>query len=292
MNRLSLLFESPPWLIGVGVMLGISYAAILYYRTKVPWSKNTNYILAGIRFLLVTQVTLLLFGPLIRQIKNTSEAPSIVLAIDNSQSIAEIEDSTNQGKIQTGIMALRQAFEDQGYLTEIRTLDGPSALTEISFNANSSNLNEMLRGIQNDYESRNLSQVLLFSDGLYNLGSNPAFHPYNFKIQTVGLGDTTRRPDMNLNALLFNKIAYQGNNFPMIAELFSYNMAGKMVTVQVEKGGAILEKRQIRINNQNQYDQLEFLMEASEKWNAEIHQSGQFLWMVSLSYSNNSKRLT
>jgi hypothetical protein len=264
MNRLSLLFESPPWLIGVGVMLGISYAAILYYRTKVPWSKNTNYILAGIRFLLVTQVTLLLFGPLIRQIKNTSEAPSIVLAIDNSQSIAEIEDSTNQGKIQTGIMALRQAFEDQGYLTEIRTLDGPSALTEISFNANSSNLNEMLRGIQNDYESRNLSQVLLFSDGLYNLGSNPAFHPYNFKIQTVGLGDTTRRPDMNLNALLFNKIAYQGNNFPMIAELFSYNMAGKMVTVQVEKGGAILEKRQIRINNQNQYDQLEFLMEASE----------------------------
>jgi hypothetical protein len=71
MNRLSLLFESPPWLIGVGVMLGISYAAILYYRTKVPWSKNTNYILAGIRFLLVTQVTLLLFGPLIRQIKNT-----------------------------------------------------------------------------------------------------------------------------------------------------------------------------------------------------------------------------
>jgi hypothetical protein len=264
LSRLSLLFESPPWLIGVGVILGVAYAAILYYRTKAPWSKNTNYILAGIRFLMVTQLTLLLFGPLIRQIKNTSEAPSVVLAIDNSQSIAEIEDSTNLGKIQSDLVALRQAFEDQGYLTEIRTLDGPAVQTEISFNANSSNLNEMLRGIQNDYESRNLSHVLLFSDGLYNLGSNPAFHPYNFNIQTVGLGDTTRRPDLNLNALLFNKIAYQGNNFPMIAELFSYNMAGKMVTVQVEKGGAILEKRQIRINNQNQYDQLEFLMEASE----------------------------
>jgi hypothetical protein len=213
---------------------------------------------------MVTQLTLLLFGPLIRQIKNTSEAPSVVLAIDNSQSIAEIEDSTNLGKIQSDLVALRQAFEDQGYLTEIRTLDGPAVQNEISFNGNSSNLNEMLRGIQNDYESRNLSHVLLFSDGLYNLGSNPAFHPYNFNIQTVGLGDTTRRPDLNLNSLLFNKIAYQGNKFPMIAELFSYNMVGKMVTVQVEKGGAILEKRQIRINNQNQYDQLEFLMEAGE----------------------------
>lgn len=264
MNKLSLLFESPPWLIGVGVILGVTYAAILYYRSKVPWSRNTNYLLAGIRFLLVTQLTLLLFGPLIRQIKNTREAPSIVLAVDNSQSIAEIEDSTNLAKIQSDIVALRQVFEDQGYLAEIRTLDGPTAQTEISFNGNSSNLNEMLRGIQNDYESRNLSHVLLFSDGLYNLGSNPAFHPYNFNIQTVGLGDTTRRPDLNLNSLLFNKIAYQGNKFPMIAELFSYNLVGKMVTVQVEKEGAILERRQIRIKNQNQYDQLEFLMEASE----------------------------
>jgi hypothetical protein len=213
---------------------------------------------------MVTQLTLLLFGPLIRQIKNTREAPSIVLAIDNSQSIAEIENSARLVQFQSALIALKQNLEDQGYLAEIRTLDGPLDEHEISFNANSSDLNEMLRGIQNDYESRNLSHVLLFSDGLYNLGSNPAFHPYNFNILTIGLGDTTRRPDLNLNSLLYNKIAYQGNKFPIVAELFSYNMVGQTVNVQVEKSGTILERKQIRISNQNHYDQLEFLLEASE----------------------------
>ena len=264
MNKLSLLFESPPWLIGVGVLLGVLYAGILYYRTKVPWGKNTNYLLAAIRALMVTQLTLLLFGPLIRQIKNTSESPSIVFAVDNSKSVAEIEDSIRLSELQSELGAMRNDLEDEGYLTEIRTLDGITDQGEIEFNENSSNLNEMLRGIQNDYESRNLSRVFLFSDGLYNLGSNPAFHPYNFYINTIGLGDTTKRPDLNLNSLLYNKIAYQGNKFPIIAELFSYNMMGQTVNVQVVKGGEILERRQVKINNQNQYDQVEFLLEASE----------------------------
>ena len=93
MDKFSLLFESPPWLIGVGILIGLAYAAILYYQTKVVWGKNTNYLLAGLRFLMVTQLTLLLFGPLIRQIKNTKESPSIIFAVDNSRSISEIEDS-------------------------------------------------------------------------------------------------------------------------------------------------------------------------------------------------------
>ncbi len=244
--------------------MGVAYAAILYYRTKVPWGKNTNYLLAAIRALMVTQLTLLLFGPLIRQIKNTKEPPTVVFAIDNSQSIAEIEDSVQISEIESQISALKNDLEDNGYLTEMRSFNGVIDNNDIVFNANSSNLNYLIQSIQNDYESRNLSSVLLFSDGLYNLGSNPAFHPYNFQILTIGLGDTTKRPDLNLNSLLYNKIAYQGNQFPVIAELFSYNMVGKMVNIQIEKGGNVLERKQVRVTNQNQYDQIEFLMEASE----------------------------
>ena len=178
MDKLSLLFESPPWLIGVGVLIGLFYAIILYFRSKVPWGKNTNHVLAGLRFLMVTQLTLLLFGPLIRQIQNTRESPSIVFAIDNSQSISEIEDSISISIFQNFINSVQQEFLEAGYFTEIRTLHGQlEQNAAIQFNEISSNLNDMLMGIQNDYESRNLSNVLLFSDGLYNLGNNPAFHP-------------------------------------------------------------------------------------------------------------------
>jgi len=265
MNKYSLLFDSPPWLIGVGVLLGLAYAALLYYKTKVLWSKYTNYLLASLRFLMVTQLTLLLFGPLIRQIQNEAEAPSIVFAVDNSQSVSEIEDSISLNQFQYDIDMLQEAFVDKGYFTEIRTIGANQSVSiPIRFDETSSNLNEMLKEIQNDYESRNLSSVLLFSDGLYNLGSNPAYHPYNFQINSIGLGDTTQRPDLNLNALLYNKIAYQGNKFPLVAELFAYNLDGKTVTVQLAKGNRILERKQIKINNKNQFDQIEFLVEADE----------------------------
>ena len=107
MNKLSLLFESSPWLIGVGVLIGLAYAAVLYFRTKTPWGKNINYVLAVFRFLMVTQLTLLLFGPLIRQIKNSIESPTIIFAIDNSQSISEIEDSTSRANLENSIYSLR-----------------------------------------------------------------------------------------------------------------------------------------------------------------------------------------
>jgi hypothetical protein len=214
---------------------------------------------------MVTQLTLLLFGPLIRQIQNSAEYPSIVFAVDNSQSIAEIEDSTGMAEVRSKIGQLKEVFENEGYLTEIRTIGAvQNEVKDIYFDQSSSNLNAMLKSIQNDYESRNISNVVLFSDGLYNLGNNPAFNPYNFPISTVGLGDTTQRPDLNLNALLYNKIAYQGNKFPLIAELFSYNLAGNTVTLQLSKGGTIIEQKQLRINNQNQFDQVEFLIEAEE----------------------------
>ena len=265
MDKFSLLFESSPWLIVVGVLIGVAYATILYYRIKTPWSKRTNYVLAGLRFLMVTQLTLLLFGPLIRQIQNTKEPPSLVIAIDNSQSITEIEDTTSINTFKENLVTLEQTFSSKGYTTEIRTLNKVvEKNTDFQFNENSSNLNALLQGIQNDYESRNLANVILFSDGLYNIGNNPAYHPYNFPISAVGLGDTTQRPDLNLNAILYNKISYQGNKFPIVAELFSYNLAGNTVTLQLEKGKTVIEQKQIKIINKNQFDQVEFLVEAAE----------------------------
>ncbi len=265
MNNLSLLFESPPWLVLVGILIGITYAGLLYYRTKTPWGKNINYVLAALRFIMVSLLTLLLFGPLIRQLKNSKEAPTIVFAIDNSQSIAEIEDSTSLAEFKSKMIALQQKLSDYGYLTEIRTLNGKAEPEDdIQFDGQSSNLNEMLLGIQNDFESRNLANVLLFSDGLYNLGSNPVFRPYNFPVSTIGLGDTSQRPDLNLNAILFNKIAYQGNKFPIVAELISYNLSGEEVVLQLYENGKVIDRKKVKINNQNQFDQIEFIIDAVE----------------------------
>ena len=265
MKKFSLLFESPPWLIFVGIVLGIGYAALLYYKRSGPWGKNLNYLLAFLRFALVTQLTLLLFGPLIRQIKNSSEPPTVVLAIDDSESIGQIEDSSQTNGLKERIASLENALSKKGYSVDIRTLDQKNiSANNIQFRTKSTDLDAMLKGIQNDYESRNLASVVLMSDGIFSLGMNPTYSHYGFPVNTVGLGDTTKKPDINLNALQFNKIAYQGNKFPIMAEIKSVGMPDKEFTIQVSLKGKVLESKKISVKKRDQFDRVQFLMDAKE----------------------------
>lgn len=268
MSQYNLLFESPPWLIGIGVLMGFLYAAGLYYKYKGPWGQNLNRFLAVLRFLLITQLTLLLFGPLIRMIKNTYEAPAIVFAIDNSISISEVVDSAKQVEFKQQLETLRKNLENAGYNTEIQTLENPlprTNIVEINYSAKTTNLYALLNKIRNNYESRNLAEIILVSDGLINRGMNPVYQDYPFKILTIGLGDTIRHPDINLNALLYNKIAYQGNKFPLVAELFTSGLIGKVIDINILNKGRIVTSKQVKITQDEQFDRVHFLLEAKEK---------------------------
>jgi len=266
MTKFSLLFDSPPWLIGLGILIGAAYAFILYYKKPGPWGKQFNTFLAILRFLLVTQLTLLLFGPLIRQIRNTYEPPAIVLAVDNSSSVAEMTDSARLMQLLEETFDGLQTLEKKGYITEIRTLDPNKSIqspSEVSYHELSTDLSSMISSIQNDYESRNLSSVILVSDGLYNRGINPTYRSVGFPIYTIGVGDTVQRPDINLNTLLYNKIAYQGNQFPIVAEILSSGLSGREIIIRVENRGQTLATETVGISSNEQFDQVRFTLEAT-----------------------------
>ena len=182
MQHFNLLFESSPWFILLCVLAGLIYSVTVYYKSKTPWTPWTNIILAILRFLFVFMICLLLLGPLIRQIFNTYEEPVIVLAIDNSESIAEVEQETSRNNLINQLKEISTDLEGLNYRTEIRTFNqklSPDQIDSIHFNSNHSDLNLMLNNIQNDFESRNLSEVVLLSDGIYNQGSNPLYQHFN-----------------------------------------------------------------------------------------------------------------
>jgi len=267
MSRYNLFFESSPWLIAVGVLIGLLYTLILYYKNKGPWNKNLNLILATLRFLLVTQLTMLLFGPLVRMIKNTYEKPAIVFAIDNSISISEVIDSTHLIEFKHQLETLRKNLETTGYKTEILTLDDQGPLINISdvdFRAEKTDLFYLLDNIMNMYESRNLAKVIMVTDGLFNRGTNPVYKNYPFNIFTVGLGDTIQHPDINLNALLYNRIAYQGNKFPLVAEVFTSGLEGNELAINIYNKGNKIASKIVQINRGEQFDRVQFLLEANE----------------------------
>ncbi|HMR57649.1 MAG TPA: VWA domain-containing protein, partial [Cyclobacteriaceae bacterium] len=212
-----LIFESSPLYIFLCAVAGLGYAFVLY-RAKHTWSKQVNRVLFGLRTLLVFFLAMLLLGPVLKLITNQFEKPTWVYLVDSSSSVAEVLDSANRVALGRQVNASREGMADQGYETKLFDLTG-SEITEPVFNAPSSDINRGIQNIVQQFEGRNLAGIVLLSDGIYNSGASPVYAPIRVPVYTVGVGDTTARVDLVLKNVAFNKIAYEGNQFPVRAQV-------------------------------------------------------------------------
>lgn len=241
---------------------GISY---LVYTKKAPWNGLTNWLLNGLRFLLIFVLLILLLNPLLNQMVNEVEQPSFVIAVDNSTSMTQGLDSTQQQSLLADADLLKQKLESKDFEVFLHTLNGkPAEFNQIVFDQKTTNLDRWLRDIQSSYEGKNLGGVYLISDGKYNQGTSPAFFPYNYPVYAVGVGDTLQKQDLVLQNVLYNKLAYQGNKFPVVAEVVNHGFAGHSVRLEVRGNGKVLAAENVKLNSAEGLTRVELEVEAGE----------------------------
>lgn len=258
MNQQRLLLEySAGWIL-VCLALGFLYAWVLY-ADKNPWSKRVNDLLMALRALVVAVLAFLLLGPLLKLIRNEEEKPVWVLVVDDSQSVLTGGATTDEVRTQVASMSRVLAAGD--YLTEMRTLSGRDSL---SFTHIQSDLAGAFRKVQNDFEGRNLAGMVLLSDGLYNSGSSPLYLDYRVPVYTVGLGDTTVRPDLAIRQVAYNKVVYQGNRFPVRVEVLATRAPKTSLMLRLRKGAQLMASREISLSSGNLVV-VDFEVEAREK---------------------------
>ena len=265
MQQVQLLFDNSPWLLIPCMLVGAAYALLLYIKSRgfryASWGRQVNYLLTGLRFLLVSLLCLLFVGPFIKQIKNTLEEPIVVFAVDNSASVPAV-DSTGITDLKSALQQAATELGEQDYTLDIRTYEGLQNIDSLRFDHPSSDLGHLLNTIASDYEGRNLASVVLFSDGIYNQGVSPTYRPYNFRVNAVGLGDTIPKQDINVQNVYFNKIAYQGNKFPMVAEVANTGFEGQTARVTVSRRGQVVASKLLRFDPRRDVNTIEFLLEA------------------------------
>jgi hypothetical protein len=130
---------------------------------------------------------------------------------------------------------------------------------------NATNLQSLLKGIASDYEQQNLVGVVLASDGIHNYGLSPQFTQLNFPVITIGLGDTIPARDLSIKSLNYNKVVYEGNRFPLIAEVYNNGFLNETVRVQVIKKGKVIGEKSIDLKGDEQINSVEFILDAELK---------------------------
>lgn len=281
-----LIFESHPLFLFLCLILGLGYAFFLY-RKKGTWSENTNKVLFALRALLVFLISALLVSPMLRQLINEAENPVVVMAVDNSESLSAVRDSIYLQSMMNRLAEMTENLKQNGFEVAYKYLDN-STVGRQSFDVDKTDLASLLNSIESEYEGRNLAKVVLMSDGIYNQGISPSFLNYNFEINTIGIGDTIPKSDISINALLFNRLSYQGNKFPIVAQIKHQGYENELVTVSVSKAGTTLSSKQLALSSSGSLQNVEFLIESSE--------SGFQRYLVSVSrkqeeltYDNNAK---
>ncbi|MET4107198.1 VWA domain-containing protein [Hymenobacter sp. UYP22] len=243
-----MLLSASPWFIALCLLAGLGYAALLY-SAKAPWSRSVNYALAAVRFAVVSFLCFLLLSPFLKSTTTTRQEPTLVLALDNSQSVGLFTPPAVLRQATQGLQQLAQELRGQGFNVETRTLSPtpPARPDSVRFQVAATDVDGLLSGIAEGYEGRNLAGVVLLSDGLVNQGRAPQFADYPFPIYAVGVGDTIPKKDLSLPALTYNRVAFSGNQFPIEAEIGYDGYAGSTATVQVRENGRVLQTRQVRL---------------------------------------------
>lgn len=241
MEHQRIILEASPAYVLLCILAGAGYAMLLY-RAKHPWPVAVNRVLFGLRAVLAFILAFLLLGPIIRQINNITEKPLFVILRDNSASVPEAVDSVTLDRVEGELEQLRESLEEKGYDVAVSDLSGEET-TEPVFNEPTTDLHGALQTVSNRYEGKKFGGVLLVSDGIYNAGMSPLFSSYNFPVNTLGVGDTTQRTDIAIRNVAFNKLAYQGNKFPVRVEVILKGMDNQRLNVALTHKGRVIDQQ-------------------------------------------------
>lgn len=264
-----LIFTYPTWWLLPIVLVAGLLSWFLYNKKDHPWSVAANWFLASLRFLTLFLLLSLTLDPIANLVTYEQEPPIVALAIDNSTSVLQNQDSA---QLVEQINQINRTLTGQDYLVPSYDLSGKLENRQLTFTATRSNLNQQLKDIVRDYEDQNLAAVIQLTDGIVTNGFLPSRSAFGQPILTVGLGDTIPPKDIRINTVISNKIVYLGNLFNANILISSDGYQGETVELTISKNG-----RQVKsdIVTLNQVQEIQATLEASEP--------GLFRYTVTLS---------
>ena len=277
-----LLLDYPWYFVLFCLMAGAGYSALLYYRTK-HFGKRLRWLLAAVRFVAVSLIAFLLLSPMVRLVRHDRERPIVVLAQDNSRSLALTKDSAfYRGDYLDALGKLADKLEGScevhTYRFDSKTEE--SSLDGIDYSGVATDMSALFQTIADQYRHRNLCAVVVAGDGLYNQGFNPveSARQLMVPVYSVSMGDTTLRRDAAVGHVRYNQRVTLHDHFPVEVTLLATNLQGAAHTFRILHNGRTVASKQLR------YDSDGFVV--TETFQIEAAQAGLQQYTLQLDVDN------
>lgn len=232
------------------LLLGCLYAWLLYGSNK-NLTKSLKNALAGFRIVVIALIAYLIFAPLVKRISYNPEKPIIVIANDNSISVAAIKPTGfDQQKYQRDLQKLTDQLSEKYEVKAYNFSDSVKAGLDFSGKGKLSNATAFVDRLNDELLNRNVGAVIMASDGIFNRGGNPLYELNKIKapVYTIALGDTVAKRDVLIANVNYNNLAYLDNEFTLDIQIQAFESKGEVAEVTVAENGAIVKKQSVSIN--------------------------------------------
>lgn len=245
------------WIIPIAI-IAVGLAVYLYLKKHSEWNKELSpskrYTLTILRALTLFLLMTSLLGILFQYQKSKVQKPILAIAIDDSASMLNYKDSQ---EVKTFFNDFKKTVDNR--LAERFAIHyfSASANPEVlegapTFVHPSTNLYESLEGIKRRFYGQNLSSIILVSDGNINDGNLPQYAIQDLlqtKVYTIGVGDSTYRPDQLVKHITANDVVLLGNHFLVSAELEATGLPNTESKVELIRGGEVIASKSVKFGD-------------------------------------------
>lgn len=225
-----------PWhAIAISVVVSTGLSWLIY---KDDYKKSNLWKVAlFLRFICILLVTLLLFSPIISFQKSTLLRPKLLIYRDASLSC----DSQSQFVFNKLMTELNQRVSSKVDIKQYKFANEvipESAVPDVNFGSYT-RFDEVGNHVQQFGKDESVVGAIVLSDGIVNKGKLPSFFQSSssLPLHVIGIGDTTKYPDLNVQSLIGNEMVYQQNKFVIEASIFAIQSKNNSVSISIKENG-------------------------------------------------------
>ncbi|WP_422104527.1 VWA domain-containing protein [Winogradskyella sp.] len=222
--------------------------ALFQYVYKSKLKSKLRYGLIVLRTLAIFGILLLLINPKFESKTYYDEKPTLVVAVDNSESVTYLGQDSTAISLQQAINSnseLNKRFDIQNYSfgKSVNSLDS------LNFEDRQSNISLALKQF-GEVHANTTAPILLLTDGNQTYGADYSYSSKSVKqpIYPVILGDSTVYADLSIKQLNVNRYAYLKNRFP-VEVIANYNGTDAVSTeLKIWSGNSVIYRQAIQFD--------------------------------------------
>lgn len=267
-------FQSHNLILLLLIFISTFIIAFFSYRfTLPPISIRKRVFLLVLRWLALFCLILALSEPLLGIARKSLEKPKIALLLDSSKSMNIKDKSLSRKEVLQGLLG-EKSLKDFLSKTEIYSYLFSDSLIPFDlsrqfppFNGEATAIGNSLEKLKENLKDKDLSAVILLSDGANNSGADPLAisKNYNLPIYTVGIGEFVPFKDLSVEKLDYNEIAYSGEKDTIKVTLKNQGYKGIKIPVYLQEEKKTLAQKETVFNFSGETQQIELEFEPETK---------------------------